>query len=76
MALIIVGALWFFFSNVVQNIQETFLDYTASDMWVTQGNWNSWSLSTTLMNNLWVFFLVFLVAGLTYYGYIESQRRL
>jgi hypothetical protein len=76
MALVIVGAMWFFFSNVVQSIQETFLDSTASDMWATSGNWNSWSLAATLVNNIWKFFLVFLVIGLIYYGYIEAQRRL
>lgn len=76
MALVIVGAMWFFFSNTIQSIQETFADQTASDMWATTSNWNSYNLATTLMNNLWKFFLVFLVAGLLYYGYIEAQRRL
>jgi hypothetical protein len=47
----------------------------ASTNFATSNNWNTFNLANTFMNNLWMFFLVFLVLGLTYYGYVEAQRR-
>lgn len=75
MALVIVGAMWFFFANGVQAIQEAFNPSLASDRFATTANWNTFNLANTFMNNLWIFFLVFLVLGLAYYGYNEAQRR-
>jgi hypothetical protein len=75
MALIIVGAMWFFYANGVQAIQEAFNPMLASTNFATSNNWNTFNLANTFMNNLWMFFLVFLVLGLTYYGYVEAQRR-
>ena len=75
MALIIVGAMWFFYANGIQAIQEAFNPMLASTNFATNNNWNTFNLANTFMNNLWMFFLVFLVLGLAYYGYIEAQRR-
>ena len=75
MALVIVGAMWFFSANAIQGVQEAFNPDLASDRFATVGNWNTFNLANTFMNNLWMFFLVFLVLGLAYYGYNEAQRR-
>ena len=75
MALIIVGATWFFFATAVQSVQETFNPDLASNRFATESNWNVFNLANTFVNNIWVYFLVFLVLGLAYYGYNESQRR-
>lgn len=75
MALIIVGIMWFFYANGVQAVQEAFNPDLASDHFATAGNWNSFNLANAFMNNIWMFFLVFLVIGLAYYGYVEAQRR-
>lgn len=75
MALVIVGAMWFFFTTGIQKVQEAFNPMLASDQFATDGNWESFDLANTFVNNLWVLFLVFLVLGLGYYGYNEAQRR-
>ena len=75
MALLIVGAMWFFYANGIQAIQEAFNPDLASTNFATANNWNVFNLANDFMNNLWMFFLVFLVLGLAYYGYIEAQRR-
>ena len=75
MALLIVGLMWFFLAGGVQAIQEAFNPELSSDNFATQGNWGSFNLANDFINNLWIFFLAFLVLGLGYYGYIEAQRR-
>lgn len=75
MALFAVGAYWFFFANGVQSIEESINPTITSDKVATTGNWDSWVLANTFVNNIWLFFLVFLVIGLAYYGYNEAQRR-
>ena len=75
MALIIVGATWFFFANGIQAIEQAFNPQLASTNFASTGNWNTFNLANDFVNNIWVFFLAFLVLGLMYYGYIESQRR-
>ena len=75
MAIIIIGAMWFFYANGIQAIQEAFNPMLASTNFATANNWSTFNLANTFMNNLWMFFLVFLVLGLAYYGYIEAQRR-
>jgi len=75
MALIIVGIMWFFLAGGIQAIQTAFNPELASDHFATEGNWNSFNLANIFINNLWMFFLVFLVLGLMYYGYNEAQRR-
>jgi hypothetical protein len=75
MALFIVGAMWFFYANGIQAIQEAFNQDLASTNFASTSNWNTFNLANTFMNYIWMFFLVFLVLGLGYYGYIEAQRR-
>lgn len=75
MALVIVAAMWFLYANAVQSVEEAFNPMLASDNFATQGNWNTFNLANGFVNNLWMFFLVFLVLGLGYYGYNEAQRR-
>jgi hypothetical protein len=75
MALVIVGLTWFFFADGVQAIQTAFNPEFASDHFATANNWNIFNLANDFMNNIWIFFLVFLIIGLGYYGYIEAQRR-
>jgi hypothetical protein len=75
MTVVIVGAMWFFFANGVQAIQEAFNPEFASTNFATTNNWNSFNLANDFMNNLWVFFLAFVILGLGYYGYNEAQRR-
>ena len=75
MALLIVGLMWFFYAVGIQTIQEAFNPQLASDRFATDSNWNTFNLANNFMNNIWTFFLVFLVCGLTYYGYVEAQRR-
>jgi len=75
MALIIVGAMWFFFATAVQSVQESVNPELSSDKFASQGNWNSFNLANSFMNNIWTYVLAFLVLGLAYYGYNESQRR-
>ena len=76
MALLIVGLMWFFLAGGVQAVQEAFNPELASTNFATSGNWTTFNLANDFMNNLWIFFLVFLVIGLGYYGYIEAQRRI
>ncbi|MGD0071409.1 MAG: hypothetical protein ABSB71_08035 [Candidatus Bathyarchaeia archaeon] len=75
MALVIVGAMWFFYATAVQAVQESFNNQLSSDKFATAGNWNSFNLANDFINNLWKFLLAFLVLGLAYYGYNEAQRR-
>jgi len=75
MCLAIVGLMWFFFANAIQAIQEAVNPQLASNLFASEGNWDTFDLANTFVNNLWVFFLVFLVLGLAYYGYVEAQRR-
>ena len=75
MALFIVGAMWFFYANAIQAVQEAFNADFASSNFATANNWSTFDLANTFTNNIWIFFLVFLVVGLMYYGYIEAQRR-
>lgn len=74
-ALLIVGLCWFIFSSAIQGVQESLNEGFASTNFITEGNWNVFDLANTFINNIWVFFLVFLCLGLGYYGYIEAQRR-
>ena len=71
----VVGLMWFFLANGIQAIQEAVNPQLASDKFASEGNWETFNLANTFMNNLWIFFLVFLVLGLAYYGYVEAQRR-
>ena len=75
MALAIVGAFWFFFGNGIQAVEESVNPQLASDNFATEGNWNAFNLANNFVNNIWMFFLVFLLLGLGYYGYNEAQRR-
>jgi hypothetical protein len=68
MAIAIVGFMWFFFAVGIQAIQTAFNPMLASTNF-------AFNLANTFMNNLWMFFLVFLVLGLAYYGFVEAQRR-
>jgi hypothetical protein len=73
MALIIVGAMWFFYANGIQAIQEAFNPMLASTNFASEGNWSTFNLANAFMNNLWMFFLVFLVLG---YKCMHHQRKL
>jgi hypothetical protein len=75
MAIAIVGFMWFFFAVGIQAIQTAFNPMLASTNFASTNNWNTFNLANTFMNNLWMFFLVFLVLGLAYYGFVEAQRR-
>ena len=75
MALAIVGVMWFFYANGIQSVQENVNSQLASNNFATAGNWNSFNLANAFVNNIWFFFLVFLILGLAYYGYNEAQRR-
>lgn len=75
MALVLVGLMWFIFAGGIQSIQGAFNENLASTNFATAGNWQIFDLANTFVNNLWIFFLVFLVLGLGYYGYVEAQRR-
>ena len=75
MVIVIVGAMWFFFANGIQAIQEAFNPSLASDRFATTNNWTTFNLANTFMNNIWMFIPVFIFLGLAYYGYVESQRR-
>ena len=75
MALFIVGAMWFFYANGIQAVQEAFNEGLSSEHFASAQNWNAFNLANTFVINIWMFFLVFLVIGLAYYGYIEAQRR-
>lgn len=74
MALVVVGLTWFILAYGVQGIQEAFNIQLASDNWASPENWESFNLANNFVNNLWIYFLVFLVLGLSYYGYVEAQR--
>ena len=75
-ALLLIGGLcWFIFASAIQSLQESFNEGFASTNFITPGNWNTFDLANTFVNNLWIFFLVFLCLGLGYYGYVEAQRR-
>ena len=75
MALIIIGVMWFFYADAIQSVQTAFNEQLSSDRFATPGNWNSFNLANNFVIALITFFLVFLVIGLGYYGYIEAQRR-
>jgi Na+/H+ antiporter NhaC len=75
MALIIVGIVWFFFASAIQSTQEAVNPQLASTNFNTAGNWATFNLANEFMNNIWTYFLVFLILGLAYYGYNEAQRR-
>ena len=75
LVLVIGGVLWFFLANGIQSTQESMQEGLGSDKWASEANWNSFNLSNTLMNNIWMFFLVFAAIGLAYYGYVEAQRQ-
>jgi H+/Cl- antiporter ClcA len=75
MALIIVGVMWFFFANGIQKIQEAFNPMFDSTLFASESNFNTFDLANNFVNILIMGFLVFMVLGLIYYGYVESQRR-
>lgn len=75
MALIIVGAMWFFLAVGIQAVEEAFNPLFDSSNFASEANYNSFDLATVFVNYIILFFLVFLVLGLIYYGYNESQRR-
>jgi ABC-type phosphate transport system permease subunit len=75
MAIVIVGVMWFFFANGIQAIQNAFNPMLSSEKFATSGNFDTFNLANTFVNAIIGFFLVFMVLGLAYYGYVESQRR-
>lgn len=75
LVLTIGGVAWFFLANGLQQTQEGVNTDLGSDKWASEANWNSFNLANTLVNNIWMFFLVFAVIGLAYYGYVEAQRQ-
>ena len=75
MCVLVVGIMWFFFANAIQTVQESVNPLLGNSSFASQANYNTFNLANTFMNNLWLFFLVFLVLGLAYYGYVEAQRR-
>lgn len=76
LTLIVGGALWFFVSLVVEKIQIATGPYFVEGSFPTAANFNAFSLANTFMNYFWTFFLVILVLGLAYYGWVYSQRKL
>jgi hypothetical protein len=70
-----VAFVWYMLARAVSAMQSGVVNQTSSEMWISDDNWNAYYLANAFMNNLWQFFLVFLVLGLLYYGYIFSQRR-
>ena len=75
MILVICGVLWFFFASAIQSVQTSVNTQLGSGNWASENNWESFNLANTFVNNLWIFFLVFVVLGCAYYGYVEAQRR-
>ncbi len=74
---LVVGAfLWYFMAVVVQSIQEATGSYYVEGNFPTAANFNTFSLANTFMNYFWTLFLVALVLGLAYYGWVYSQRKL
>lgn len=73
-ALFAVGVFSFLLANGVGVLQDAVNPQLEAENWVTTGHFDAFSLAATFVTNLWVFFVVFLVVGLLYWGYIESQR--
>ena len=67
--------MWFFLGNAIQKIEESVNGMLVSDNFMSNGNWLAFNSANNFVNYLIVFFAVFLVLGLMYYGYNESHRR-
>lgn len=75
MALVACGFVWYVIACAVQAVQVGVGSTISSDKWVSNSTYQTFDLANTFVNNFWTYFLVLLVLGLLYYGYIFSQRK-
>ena len=73
--LVAVAVLVFLFSSAIQGVQINLNGQLASNNWLTEANWESFNLANTFVNNIWLFFVVFVVFGVLYYGYVTAQKQ-
>lgn len=73
--LVVAGVLVFIFSSAIQAIQTSNITQLASDKWLTPEHWESFDLANTFVNNIWLYFLVFVVIGVLYAGYVVAQKQ-
>ncbi len=67
--------IWYVMGVCIQAVQEGTAASMASDKWVSNETYATFTLANTFVDNFWVYFLVLFVLGLLYYGYIFSQRK-
>jgi uncharacterized membrane protein len=72
---LVAGAVFYFVAaNIVGTTQETLNPKLGNDTWIDSAHYDAFALAAQTVTNIWNYFIVFLVIGLIYFGYIMSQR--
>ena len=72
--LFVIGLLWLVLYSVVVPFQAA-IGSSMSQYDVANSSYSAFELADTFMSNLWVYLLVLVVIGLSYWIYIYTQHR-
>lgn len=73
---LIVGVIFsFLFASAFQKIQEAFNPLLEESVWASEGHYTAFGYAATLVTNVWVYMIGFIIFILAYWVYIYNQRK-